>query len=952
MRPPAVLTCRQMPGAAGRRVRVLAAVLPLATLAAAAPLVAATYPPQYRFRTVSTDRVSVHYHDPLEPMARVAASIASEILVGHEARYGRRVGRVQLVLVDVEDSPNGLASPLPFPLVNVRAAAPDGADGFGNHEGWLRLVLAHELAHIVHLEEAQGVWSVGRKLLGRAPFLFPNTFAMSWMIEGLATYEETELTGFGRGRNPDSKMVLRMAALEGRFPKEDQAIYALDAWPGGQTAYLFGEAFLRHVSGRTGDDALPRMARQHAAQFPPWLDGRTLRKITGTGLNAQWAAWADEAGREFAREAEARASSGLTESRSLTTRGIRQLAPRFSPDGMLVAYSSQTLTRFPEIRLVGEDGSEDRRLALRNGGSGLSWTPDGKALVHAELQVHRTYSVFGDLSLVALTSGEVRRLTRGARAYDPDVAPDGRSIVFARRRGDRSELSLVGIDGQGLRSLTSSAPGVEWSGPRWSPSGSEIVAARLLPGGWLDLVRVDPATGSVEQLTHDRAKDVEPSWMPDGQAVVFRSDRDGVSNLYALRLADRSILRVTNVLGGAFQPSVSPDGRSVAYSHYSSLGYDVRIAPLDLAAAPAAAFVDEHPAPRADPAPAEAPAEPYRAWSMLWPRFWTPWIQIDDEDSRLGLATGGSDALFRHAWGARATYGTGSERVNFSGFYLYDRFRPTLIVSGQDTTSLFSEGRSRTRQLNLQAAVPLRRTLRSIQTLSLTWRREREDVLGSRDPSDRFDLGGLQAAWTLSSARSYPMSISPSEGARLRIAWLHEAKSLGSDVELDKATVDARVYRRVIGARDVMALRVGGGNTWGEPQFERSFAVGGYPDASLFDVVRTNEAVLRGYPDNAFSGRRYAAFNAEYRFPLFSPQRGWRSFPLFLRHFRGSVFFDAAHAWSGSFEPSGVKTAAGAALGLDSAIGFALPLRAELSVARGFQEQGDTRVYLRFGLSF
>ena len=99
-------------------------------------------------------------------------------------------------------------------------------------------------------------------------------------------------------------------------------------------------------------------------------------------------------------------------------------------------------------------------------------------------------------------------------------------------------------------------------------------------------MRVDPATGAVEQLTHDRAKDVEPTWTPDGEAVVFRSDRDGVSNLYALRLADRSVVRVTNVLGGAFQPSVSPDGRSVAYSAYSARGYDVHVAPLDLALAP------------------------------------------------------------------------------------------------------------------------------------------------------------------------------------------------------------------------------------------------------------------------------------------------------------------------------------------------------------------------------
>ena len=400
--------------------RAPAAVLALAVaLLKPAPAPAASYPPQYHFQTVSTDRVSVHFHQGFEATARQAASMATDILSRHEARYGQKVRHVQIVIVDAEDAPNGFSTPLPFPLVTIRAVAPDGTDDFGNHEGWLRLVLTHELAHTVHLEEARGIWGFGRKVFGRAPFLFPNTVAMSWMIEGLATYEETELTAFGRGRDADSRMVLRMAALEGKFPKEDQAIYALDAWPGGETPYLFGEAFLRRLSEQAGEDTIPRMGRQHAVQFPPFLDGRTARKVTGTGLHAHWQAWAQQATEAFERDAEERGAQGLTPSRPVTGRGIRQVAPRFSPDGTWVAYTSNTLTRFPEIRLARPDGTEDRRLVQRNGGSGLAWTPDGKGLVYAEVQVHRTFSVFGDLSLVDVATGDVRRLTRGAARLRP-----------------------------------------------------------------------------------------------------------------------------------------------------------------------------------------------------------------------------------------------------------------------------------------------------------------------------------------------------------------------------------------------------------------------------------------------------------------------------------------------------------------------------------------------------
>ena len=76
----------------------LPAVL-VAALAAPAAAHAASYPPEYRFRTINSERVSVHFHQGFEPMARTAAAIASEILAHHEARYGSKVGRVQLVIV-------------------------------------------------------------------------------------------------------------------------------------------------------------------------------------------------------------------------------------------------------------------------------------------------------------------------------------------------------------------------------------------------------------------------------------------------------------------------------------------------------------------------------------------------------------------------------------------------------------------------------------------------------------------------------------------------------------------------------------------------------------------------------------------------------------------------------------------------------------------------------------
>jgi hypothetical protein len=929
----------------GRAPRLLAALTAAFCCARAG---AASFPPEWRFRTLRGPRVSVHFPAALEPAARRAATLAEEILARHEARYAVRLKHLQLVLEDTADDPNGFATPFPYPLVQIRSAAPDGSDGFGSHDGWLRLVLTHELAHAVHLEPARGILGFGRKLFGRAPPLFPNSLTPTWLIEGLATYEETEAGAFGRGRNPDSRMVLRMAALERRFPRVDQAVLGLDAWPAGQTAYLFGEAFLRALSEEHGPGTLPALARR---QLLPFADDLAAVKVTGAPFYARWARWAAALRGAFQLEAEDRGSEGLTASPALTTRGIRQTGARFSRDGTRLAYTSSSLSRYRQIRLIDASGANDRALVLRNDGSSLAFSPDGRTLVYDESDSYRLFRSLSDLKAVDVSSGRVRRLTHGLRARDPDVSPDGSSVAFVQRLEGRSELALLALDGSRRSLLTRSPRDTEWSGPRFSPDGRTLAASRLAPGGFLDLVLVDVASGALTPLTRDRAKDVEPSWLPDGSGIVFRSDRDGVSNLYLLRLADSRLLRVSNVLGGAFAPDVASDGRRVAFSNYSSRGYDIHLLELDAERlAPAPPFVDAAPPSAAPPEPAAGEARPYRPYPTALPRFWLPYLTTEERGARLGAVTAGADPLRRHVYGLELRYATGPGRGGYQGFYQYDRFLPTLLLNAEDVTRGGALADLRRRQLAVQVAWPLARTLRSSHAVSFAWRREREEERGAAaDPA--LDKGGLEAAYTFTNARRYAYSISPVDGWRVRLALLREARALGSDVSLAKWSADARGYVGV-GGGTTLALRTGGGGTLGQRGFRRSFSVGGFADDTLRDVVATNLSLLRGYPDEAFAGRNYFAANLELRVPLAHPQRGLRTLPVFLRHMHAAAFVDAGDAWSGGLRAASLKTGFGAALGADLNLSHAVPFTFTAGVARGLADGGDTRLYIRSGLSF
>lgn len=942
-----------------RALRAAGLAVVVATLAAVLPARAASFPPDLRFRTLEGARIALHFHDPLEPLARRALPLAEELLAAHEERYGIRVPRLQLVLVDVEDDPNGFATPLPFPLVQIRAVAPSPADDFGNTEDWLRLVLAHELFHVVHLEAARGLPGFGRKLLGRAPYLFPGALTPSWLIEGFATYEETEHTAFGRGRNPDVQAILRMAALADDFPGPDRATIGLDSWPGGQSAYLFGEGFARHLTDRHGPEALPRLVRAQSGKVIPYIDDLTARQQLGHTFQSEWSDFRvdqAEAARRFVALREAR---GLTPSVALTDEGVRAKGGRVSPDGEWIAWTSRPLDRDRRLRLVRVDGSEPRDLVVRNAGDGLSWSRDGRTLVYDEPERHELFTTRYDLRALDVESGRRRWITRGQRATEPDVAADGR-IVFVRRHALRSELALVPLAGGEVHDLTVSASGTQWQGPRWSPEGTRIAAARQHPGGQVELVLVDPATGQAEVVLGDRARDLEPEWSADGSHLVFRSDRDGVSNLYALRLGDRALWQLTNVLGGAIQPSLFPDGSRVAFSNYGARGYDLHVAELDLLAAPPAApFVDPFPAPAPAPAAAEIEAHGYRP--SLWPRFWSPWVEEAGGEWRLGAFTGSTDALFRHTWYALAERGVETGRFSGFGVWVYDRWRPTLQVSVEQAseeayTLAGTPLDVRTRTAQVRLSFPLLRGLRQQQSLSVAWRREREQILRGAGvpvaPEEQLDLGGLELAWIRSASRQYAFSISPVEGTYTRLAYLREQQGLGSDLSLSKVTGEWRGYHALFGSRDAVALRVAGGATFGAPGFRDSFAAGGFPEGALFDIVRTNPVLLRGYPDDRFRGRHVAGVSVEYRVPLWSPERGIRSLPVFLRHLHATAFFDAAQAWSGDFDLARTKRGVGAALGADFFMGHALPITASAGVAYGLDQAGDTRGYFRLGLAF
>ncbi len=214
---------------------------------------------------------------------------------------------------------------------------------------------------------------------------------------------------------------------------------------------------------------------------------------------------------------------------------------------------------------------------LTSGPSALAWSPDGSEIV---------YSMQGSLWRQALDSGVAVQLTAGpGYDYQPDWSPDGKRIVFARYDKDAIELLLLDLASGDVRPLTDSgAVNLE---PRWSPDGKRLAFVSTRDTGRFN-VFVGDITGeslTARQLVPERESSVEryyysrfdheisPAWLPDGDAVLYVSNRDvpyGTGNLWLHPLGDDAEPRLVRREETSWRarPDVAPDGKRIAYASY------------------------------------------------------------------------------------------------------------------------------------------------------------------------------------------------------------------------------------------------------------------------------------------------------------------------------------------------------------------------------------------------
>jgi TolB protein len=173
----------------------------------------------------------------------------------------------------------------------------------------------------------------------------------------------------------------------------------------------------------------------------------------------------------------------------------------------------------------------------------------------------------------------------GGVAYATFPGPNGRIAYSDYVNG---QLYAVNPDGSALDQLTNAGPNRLPIWPDWAPDGRRIVFSADGGPNRGAPIKIIHADGSHEhRLSHDAKgfRDYDPHYTPDGRHLVFArcKPNDGVCAIWKMGLNGSHKHALTPYVEPPgnervdFGPSVSPNGKRIAFTRFAGGGFQARI---------------------------------------------------------------------------------------------------------------------------------------------------------------------------------------------------------------------------------------------------------------------------------------------------------------------------------------------------------------------------------------
>ncbi len=697
--------------------------------------------PELEWQVVETEHFRILYHQGLDGAAARTAQIAEEAYGPITELYGYQPeDRVRIVLKDYDDYANGAAF-FYHDTIEIWTTSLDHDFDLRGTSDWLRNVITHEFTHIISLGAArktsQRIPALYLQYFGYqheddrpdiligypdaiASYPVMSTVVPMWLAEGAAQYMAE---GARRDRwDANRDMVLRTQVLSGEPLSFDQmGVFGKHGF-GNEYVYDHGFGLVRYIGETYGDEKIAELYRAASKWRSMAIDGE-VKEILGRSTDELYGEWTESLRRRYEEQVDG--LGALREGEVIADLGFSNLRPRLSPDGKKLAYLSTRKRQYGPHMLVVRDleTDEDEVVAFPVSASTLDWSPDGVKLLFSRIDRADKYgSRQADIyeydfgidepgwlrdalwmvpALIGVETPEsprIKQLTHGLRALYPTFSPDAEWIALVRNEGTNNNLGVVRTDGTALTYLTYFRDGTQIYTPRWSPGGRsiafslsregqrDIVAMRFRPelmareSGGEGEVRI-VGTDSLQVLIATPGTDRDPVWSVDGKEIMFSSDFSGIFNIYALNLETRRLRQLTNTLGGAFNPSLGPNGE-IFFAAYTASGFEIRKVE---SGDPPVAIWEEWLAKTSDRLANRTAGLPSPVGSQVYgidflKTSLLPRLSIDEGHFKPGVYLSSSDVLNRQNIFAGAALAPANGDRDLFAIYEFRGFRPTFYL--------------------------------------------------------------------------------------------------------------------------------------------------------------------------------------------------------------------------------------------------------------------------------
>jgi len=280
---------------------------------------------------------------------------------------------------------------------------------------------------------------------------------------------------------------------------------------------------------------------------------------------------------------ETRSATRLTTEHYLDWERVNDV--QISPDGARLLYTRQHVNTIEdrwdsEVWILNADGSQHRFFVK---GSNARWSPDGKRVVYLAEGEPKGPQIFVRWVDVDGPASQITHVTETPR--NVRWSPDGKSIAFAMfvPEAEKWPISMP------------EAP----KGSKWTPAPRIVDTLHyrqdrvgFLEDGYTHLFVVPADGGTPRALTNGKwsvgagelRSGASFDWTPDGKTIVFNGNRTEnadlkyeVSSLYAVDVASGTIRDLVVSPGEWDEPTVSPDGRTVAFVGHAPTGHSYTV---------------------------------------------------------------------------------------------------------------------------------------------------------------------------------------------------------------------------------------------------------------------------------------------------------------------------------------------------------------------------------------